>query len=547
MAKEVTLTAKETTEAKKIANTLIDKILYVPSTEKIDYEVDNKTLKLIVKNIGYKNTEDFNHKMMRHIWDPYKTNWKDFMLKNANKNLSELAMKHIEIIIKKLPKGNEVLKIWKGDNYLESSWQYALNRIILDTWMMLNHSQLVLAIKKKEILDKLDVDLFGNNNEMSISNYVKTIQMNASDFTNKKQYNKAIKKLFIAEQIHVILGWTDFNTMLYLLDNYLYIGDNKKSQEYLNKLKDTKPDAVQWHELFSILNAHGLFTDANEALYQYTQSEREEEEDVGNYYEGGEEDYKYFTENILSKHEQALESEKKVTQIVCHNLGHHIAKIKNDYSSILWYLNSKDKKTSTINLIEDAASDINFGNTDNMAKVLERCQENISVLDDTLNRTKVFFNVDEATINKKKTNLIKYLENIVDSNSSLYYKSLTNKTGKKNIPFMMDAKLFNDMLINIFNNAEKHGFKEKTKNRIKFELKINKKNQIELLISNNGFPFPEGFTLEDYIRWGSSRGETKGSGIGGAFTNKVVELHNGELSLPSRKKGVCIKMIFNKD
>ena len=75
MAKEVTLTAKETTEAKKIANTLIDKILYVPSTEKIDYEVDNKTLKLIVKNIGYKNTEDFNHKMMRHIWDPYKTNW----------------------------------------------------------------------------------------------------------------------------------------------------------------------------------------------------------------------------------------------------------------------------------------------------------------------------------------------------------------------------------------------------------------------------------------------------------------------------------------
>ena len=53
--------------------------------------------------------------------------------------------------------------------------------------------------------------------------------------------------------------------------------------------------------------------------------------------------------------------------------------------------------------------------------------------------------------------------------------------------------------------------------------------QIDLI--NQGKPFEDDFTFNDFVSFGKKAGKTKGSGIGGFIMNQIVLHHNGTLEM----------------
>lgn len=86
------------------------------------------------------------------------------------------------------------------------------------------------------------------------------------------------------------------------------------------------------------------------------------------------------------------------------------------------------------------------------------------------------------------------------------------------------------LLRNLLKNAIQHGF---TENKQDYEFWIqlglaeeNDSLYAKLLIYNNGIPYEDGYTFNDFIKARTSAGENRGSGLGGAQISRLVEEMN---------------------
>jgi hypothetical protein len=83
---------------------------------------------------------------------------------------------------------------------------------------------------------------------------------------------------------------------------------------------------------------------------------------------------------------------------------------------------------------------------------------------------------------------------------------------------------------NIIRNAAVHGFPDgfacQGMPYVRFEIKETVK-EIEIICSNNGVPFPQGFKTGDYLAFGRKGKNSPGKGLGGAWVKKCVEIHGG--------------------
>jgi type I restriction enzyme M protein len=95
--------------------------------------------------------------------------------------------------------------------------------------------------------------------------------------------------------------------------------------------------------------------------------------------------------------------------------------------------------------------------------------------------------------------------------------------------------LLNDLFNNLIDNAVSHAFKPDLKNRIDILLmrnsEIGKVNEIYILFSNTGRPFPEDFKYSDFVRKGSKAGINAGDGYGGWYINEIIKKMKGNLNI----------------
>jgi signal transduction histidine kinase len=113
-----------------------------------------------------------------------------------------------------------------------------------------------------------------------------------------------------------------------------------------------------------------------------------------------------------------------------------------------------------------------------------------------------------------------------------------------------DEGQFRILLDNFFKNSLKHGFavsagqptnSAKKKNYILFNISYDEgKEFLNIDMINNGRPFPEEFSFEDFIRLGSHAGN--GTGIGGYLMHKIVANHGGRLEMPDFIMGIDIEV-----
>jgi len=105
------------------------------------------------------------------------------------------------------------------------------------------------------------------------------------------------------------------------------------------------------------------------------------------------------------------------------------------------------------------------------------------------------------------------------------YEELSNQemTGKA---IEANITLFQIFLDNIFSNANKYAFKEKSnKNEVIIELKVTE-DVMQMKIKNNGNPFPKNYNKEKFIAKFSTANPEKGTGLGGYDINRIAEYFN---------------------
>ncbi|GAL68330.1 N-6 DNA methylase [Jejuia pallidilutea] len=118
-------------------------------------------------------------------------------------------------------------------------------------------------------------------------------------------------------------------------------------------------------------------------------------------------------------------------------------------------------------------------------------------------------------------------------------KTVFKNEEKQNLLISCDKELLKNAFNNIVENAIKHGFKdlpiEQKSFYIGLELPVDR-NTVVINFSNSGFPMPEGYTLEQFIRKGSQGSKVEGKGYGGYLISKIVKAHNGKLQLEEGSK-----------
>jgi len=100
---------------------------------------------------------------------------------------------------------------------------------------------------------------------------------------------------------------------------------------------------------------------------------------------------------------------------------------------------------------------------------------------------------------------------------------------------MGNSELLTDLLNNLIDNAVAHAFHPKWKNRIELYLmrdsEIDKPNEVQILFSNTGKPFPENIKYSDFIKKGTKAGLNAGDGFGGWYINEIIKKHNGTFDI----------------
>jgi len=138
-------------------------------------------------------------------------------------------------------------------------------------------------------------------------------------------------------------------------------------------------------------------------------------------------------------------------------------------------------------------------------------------------------------LDKKRINIVNFFETEIKKiyKSSKFTIEIIKQDNLKEFYVEIDKDVFKETIQNFIKNAERHGFIENKQYRIQFEISkiILSDNSIKSLIiyRNDGEPFPDGFTFEEFKRLTGRAGKNRGSGIGGFFINKAIELHGGSL------------------
>ena len=104
----------------------------------------------------------------------------------------------------------------------------------------------------------------------------------------------------------------------------------------------------------------------------------------------------------------------------------------------------------------------------------------------------------------------------------------------------IDEDMFRVLLDAILRNAYRHGFENKksSDNQVLISTSFSKIEDTEyvlITIANNGNPFPEGFTLKDYVTRGNIAGKMGNTGLGGYHVWSIVERHHGHMNISSSK------------
>lgn len=222
------------------------------------------------------------------------------------------------------------------------------------------------------------------------------------------------------------------------------------------------------------------------------------------------------------------EAEFGIVRLLTHNLRHKITDIQSSLTHIEIYLKEKGLLGDFIQ--EKLSID---DQVETLGEVIGKSLSELKHMHNLLEKTRDLI-VKEINVDGfKSVNLVQLLKQKITPKTNS--KNFTiNITGKIKSEIYLDETYFLEMISNLIKNAEIHGFTDTARNyEIRFDLSENPQ-YVFIDYSNNGDPLPSEFNIESFYGYGVKRFDSPGEGLGGAFIEKVIKAHKGDMLIISR-------------
>lgn len=239
--------------------------------------------------------------------------------------------------------------------------------------------------------------------------------------------------------------------------------------------------------------------------------------------------------------QKAQSEQNRIFSSLQHELGNRLPAILTEFKNLKDYIFDKIDAQTPISLDEplfpafDGEED--FGEQDTLSMAMQRIELLLRHTISTLDATSSIIKADKSHLQLQQTNMKNLLQEVanlyaLERNFSVQVEVEEDSEGNElQIYTHVDSMQLTTALVNLIENAKRHGFTEDKKYLVCFRLGVSPDRQ-EVIIEyqNDGKPFPESFSFADFIAYGGHAGETGHSGIGGYLIFQIIDNHDGTLS-----------------
>ncbi len=233
--------------------------------------------------------------------------------------------------------------------------------------------------------------------------------------------------------------------------------------------------------------------------------------------------------------EKELDSWLKLIRVLTHEIMNGIAPITSLSQSLAGFFTNEGEPVSKEDLDED---------------MIEATIRGLSVINDQGEGLIRFVDLYRKLTrlpkpNKKEFKLKPFLENnIILSRAGSYGDAvdIQLKINDSDMKISADEKLLAQVVINIIKNGFE-ALQGVSQPQIIIETKINKQNQTEIAIQNNGPEIPEDVMNEIFVPFYTTKED--GSGIGLSLSKQIMRLHGGTLKVHSSNERTTFTLVLN--
>lgn len=224
-------------------------------------------------------------------------------------------------------------------------------------------------------------------------------------------------------------------------------------------------------------------------------------------------------------------NEKEILGFVKHEIGNISGGIRSDIQNLEGFFNR-----NSIDLSKPISE---RKNAVSVSDILLRMNRNISDIGSILENIQNIIDFGNSKTIKEKLSFRKFIDNeLAKYDHDFKSNGIKTFVGVSDIydihfdnDILIDSAQFALVIRNFIINSIKHGFTDYEQDKILvFKLKQDSDYYYVSLI-NTGIPFPENFTIDDFLGFGIRHETSKGSGLGGYLMGKVIENHEGKIEV----------------
>ncbi len=253
---------------------------------------------------------------------------------------------------------------------------------------------------------------------------------------------------------------------------------------------------------------------------------------------------KKLTENETVTEQKQEDDYYNIIANLKHELKQPVSSLGMDLSNLEDFLDRKVSEKTFLSwdepIIDLLPGESSSGeNSGRLRSVVDRILSAIASAAGTLTKAEEILNIGKGSYHPEKINFKNFLTNIimpVFSNENCTINILGNEQ-----EIFADKYQMEILFKRLIENAIKHGFKkasDKNNNIINITLagKTAKKEFNEILVENNGSPFPDGFDINKLQKSGHTTNRRSGTGFGGFHIKRIIESHRGEIYIADKKE-----------
>lgn len=263
---------------------------------------------------------------------------------------------------------------------------------------------------------------------------------------------------------------------------------------------------------------------------------------------------KLYRELLIKSDVEKVKAENRVVNMLIHNVSKHISTIGHDIEIVSKVLEEHNLTDFIYHKEEierhNSSPEVKNGLTKPreftpISEYIGRTRDRLDLIERTFKDTQKTINLNLELNDFEKINvkeLIKEIKRDRELSQSVSYDFIIE--GEEAV-LDINIQSFKEMIHILINNAEEHAFpKLENSGTNDYFIKFNIKKTKDIVIieySNNGSKF--NMEKNDFILAGRKRKYSSGSGLGGAYLNRVILSHNGNFEVINSDPGT--KFIFN--